>query len=111
MLRRLAMTDRAVIARNVAISVFRRQQAKKREIASQARNDKMGEIASQARNDNTPVIARNVAISVFAASNQKREIASQARNDRQCCHREERGDLGFPEAASKKKRDCFAGSQ
>jgi hypothetical protein len=50
------------------------------------------------------VIARNVAISVVRGrQTDKREIASQARNDRMC-HREERGDLAFPQPANRKER-------
>ena len=59
-----------------------------------------------------PVIARNVAISVFhSQQTEKREIASQARNDKCSCHREERSNLAFPQPANREKRDCFAGSQ
>jgi hypothetical protein len=99
LLRRLAMT-RCVIARDVAISVVRGWRTKKREIASQARlylssrgtwrsrlfgagEQRKERLPRCARNDNTPVIARDLAISVVRGwQTDKREIASQARNDR-----------------------------
>ena len=83
LLRRLAMT--VGVARNETISVVRAGE-QKREIASQARNDKLALQQTKERLLRrlamTVGVARNVAISPFTCwQTEKREIASQARND------------------------------
>ena len=83
-----------VIARDEAISPFRSRQTEKREIASQAR---------------LYVSSRGTWRSRLSGAGKQRK-ERLLRRLASMCHREERGDLAFPEQANREKRDCFTGS-
>jgi len=65
------------------------------------------EIASQARNDRIVLSSRGTKRSrLFGVGKQPKERLLR----REFCHREERGDLAFYVPANRQKRDCFVGN-